>query len=325
MSKSTAAKALSAATGMAYASYHRLERAGRTRRARPVPDAISRSQTRFEAMAVSALAAAFRDRQPRLTDENGRPINGAVLGITRIDLHADRPICFVQPRMANRLVRALLPEYDETQGELRGVPGARPVNTGGHLVIRDLLSDAAIELRRDDQENPHLPMPGNDAPEPFDWQHGSAHDLELQQREDREAATNYGLGRPARPEAFAARDRLFSRLLRRPLIINRCSPKAHGAVNTYTHGDDLVLEWCCDASHQQIRDLLETTGMIDKREMAWASLSAVGNRGDSAIEYTGTSHSRPYGITLLTFRSGQTCPNPRLFKQFQQGLTRWYQ
>lgn len=308
---------------MVYASYHRLERAGRSRRARPVPDAISRDQARFEAMAVSALAAGFRDRQPRLTDGEGHPINGATLGITRVDLHADRPICFVHPLMAGRVLWALLPEYDEAEGDLRGVPGARPKRARGHLVLTDLFSDAAIELRRDDERNPSLPPPRSHADEPRDWQHGSAHDFELQEREDREAATNYSLGRPARPEAFAARDRLLSRLLRRPLILNRCASKAHGAVNTYTHGGDLVIEWCCDAAHRQVRDLLEPTGMIDAQEMAWASRSNANGRGDSAIEYTRESQSRP-GVTLLTFRSGQTCPNPALFERFQDELRRWY-
>lgn len=58
-----------------------------------------------------------------------------------------------------------------------------------------------------------------------------------------------------------ARDLLFSRILRRPLLINRAGA-SHGWVNTYTHHEyDIVFEWCCGMSAEALAEVLRASGI----------------------------------------------------------------
>lgn len=197
-----------------------------------VPDGGSERQRSLEAFIANVLANALRDTQ----------LDGVALGLVRVDPFPTQPVFHLQPEMAGAVVRELLPRYDRTFGGIRGVPGLRPAKIAGQsLVLHQLPSRASVQLRHPDpkwdswldsnkaglrplsKENPEL-LHYNERSELVDWleeDNPHAH----QWRQDR--------------------DRLLSRLLRRPGLLN-IADRPHPEVNTYTHGyRDIIFEWCC--------------------------------------------------------------------------------
>jgi hypothetical protein len=203
---------------------------------------------------------------------------------------------------------------------MRGIPGARLIRADGRLLVKDLLSDASIELRIDDKNDPPMPSQAEQGHTTADLLLAKVRPFEREARAQRESSSNYSLGRPARPEVFAARDLLFSRILRRPGILNLCSSEDHGVVNNYSHGGNLVLEWCCGMTHQQVREKFDPTGLT--HELAsWADLFEewVGSQSTVEIMVDG-----PHPVSLLTLRSGQSCPDQEIFERAMESITQWY-
>ena len=152
MSMSRTAVLMQDATGMTYKSCRLSELDRRSYRRVPVPDPHSSSQAHFEALVVHILAEQLRDRQ----------LDGAVLGVTGVDLRAETPVLILHPTMASRVTSLLLPHYDSEYGGIRGLPGARPRASQRRLLIVDLLGDAAVELAMADATSPPHPSPLSD-------------------------------------------------------------------------------------------------------------------------------------------------------------------
>lgn len=222
------------------------EKAGLITSQRPVPDALSRDQRRFEAMIVLVLAKALCEYQ----------LDGALLGFDRVEPAPDGIGLYPHPVMAKRVIRELLPRLDdEYYGELRGVPGLRARWHQGTIVLYDLTTNAQVRVI----------WPHGHPPATADLESPNGRALWRRDQLDAEEAvglawwTGEAYSNPKRPwEAeTAARDWLMSRVLRRVALVNRgASP--HGFANTYSHGDeDLVVESCCGTDSAKLKDLLD--------------------------------------------------------------------
>jgi len=309
MSRSRTALLMQSATGMAYQSCRQSELDRRSLLRNPVPDPHTSAQAHFEALMVHALADQLRDRQ----------LDGAVLGITAVDVRAEAPVFILHPTMASRVVSFLLPHYDNEYGGLRGLPGARPQLSRGRLLIVDLLGDAAVELAMPDAAAPLNSTPRSEIRE--DWRRRTPTAEETEERAWQEG-NHPNLGRHVEQSTLCARDLLFSRLLRRPRIINRVAG-SHGHVNSYTHGTDLVLEWCCGIRHHEMRKLLDRSGLTHQIShiTQWKSLGDDPDWCAITIEQQG--RSRSHGESLLTLRSGQTCSTEAPDER-RERLGAWY-
>ncbi|MEU8582213.1 hypothetical protein [Streptomyces abikoensis] len=251
MSKSSnrerAAKTCAGASGVPLGRCRKWAREGLISPHQPVPDASTKPQRRLEAFVVNTLANTFRDRQ----------LDGSVLGINKAEPSLDSLELQLHPDMANHVIAALLPRVDWEYGGLKGVPGLRPRERGGHLVLEDVSGRAALRVFQPVGERLRLPqgrrgelavwrksprrLHGSEEPDLAAWQGGS-----------REREANF------------ARDYLLSRMLRRPRLLNRVA-KAHGFANSYTHGySDLVVEWCCAASVEGMTSLLRRSGLTSQ-------------------------------------------------------------
>ncbi len=224
----------------------------------PVPDASTADQRRFEALIVNVLANPLSDRQI-----------GAAFGIEGVFPASDRVTIRLHPMMASRVLWELLPRYDSVYGGIRGVPGMRMERRDGRIVLRDLLSQARVDVIRpgDPRAMMHKLIP----PEQPLWTDGGRrlHDDEAQDR-----ANWAGMrGMLVSPEQAAGRDWLLSRMLRRPRLVNTTC-RAHGLANTYTHGDeDLVVEYCCDEAPVDLARRLRDSGVT-----AWPDDPRLGPR-----------------------------------------------
>lgn len=293
MSRSRTAKRMQNVTGMTYRESRQNELDGRSNHRVPVPDPNSHAQAHFEALVAHTLADELRDRQ----------LGGAVFGVTGVDLRAQTPVLFLHPTMASRAISLLLPHYDDDFGGIRGLPGARPVLATGRLLIHDLLGEGSIELAMADGTLP--PRPSARLDMRADWRRRTPTTDEVEERSWQESKRNPSPGKAAVDATPDARDLLFSRLLRRPRLVNRVAG-GHGHVNSYTHGSDLVFEWCCGVSHREMRDLLDQSGLTHRITgiTPWEYFGDDPDRGTVAIDRHGGSHRE----SLLTLRSGQICP-----------------
>jgi hypothetical protein len=280
----------------------------------PVPDPVSPAQARFEAIAVKVLAVELGDRQ----------VGGAVLGVEGVDLQSERLICWLHPVMARRVVSILLPRFDHEIGGIEGIPGARPRIVDGNLVLIDLFSDALLELRVKRAKQPLAPVVDRRCGVWPLWRLADPTVEEVEERSLWGSDRNLGLGDPAEPDVFGTRDLLFSRLLRRPGITNRVA-HAHGLVNSYTHGENVILEWCCGATAEQISKQLDESGLSFRLSHVapWAGLGLEFEYGDISIDRLHASGRR--GLALLTLRSGQPCPDPRFLAPLWRVLGAWYE
>ncbi|MEY9911851.1 hypothetical protein ABIA35_008108 [Catenulispora sp. MAP12-49] len=310
MSKFRTAVLMQNATGMTYQSCRQSTLDRRSSHWVPVPDPWSRAQAHFEALVVHTLADQLRDRQ----------LDGAVLGITAVDVRAWVPKLILHPTMASYVISLLLPHYDSEYGGVRGLPGARPVHSHGRLVIVDRLGDAAVELAMANAAAPPNPTPRPEMR--ADWRQHTMTAEETEERAWWESKGRPGFDKPVEQSILNAEDLLFSRLLRRPRIVNRVAG-SHGFVNSYTHGTDLVLEWCCGVSHLEMRNLLDQSGLTHQiaHITPWNNLGADPERGTVIIERQEHSHSR--SEPLLTLRSGQTCPSETPDER-RQRMDAWY-
>lgn len=311
MSMSRTAVLMKTATGMDYSQCRRSELANRSWHRLPVPDPCSSSQGRFEALVVHVLAEQLCDRQ----------LDGAVFGVTGIDLRADTPTLILHPRMASRVISLLLPHYDSDYGGIQGLAGARARTSRGRLFVIDQLGEATIELVV--ARSAALPLPEPRPDVRADWRRPTPTAEEVEERSWWGSEKNFGLGAPADPAIFGARDLLFSRLLRRPRLINLVAG-GHGHVNSYTHGDDLVLEWCCGVGNREMRGLLDASGLTYHlpHVAAWNRLGDDPERGSISIDRS--VPNRPHGSPLLTLRSGQPCPSAQSRDLLRKLQGKWY-
>lgn len=314
MSKSRVAELMQAATGMDYKFCRQAQLERRVWPKLPVPDAVSDSQARFEALVVHTLAEPLRDRQ----------LGGAVLGITEVDLQTDVPVCFLHPLMAHRVASLLLPHFDADYGGIVGLPGARPRIVNGGLIYADLFSDAAIELRMDGSEADAMTLPEPRRGMRSIWRSAEPSVEETEERAWWAAEANRAFGVPGDLGVFATRDLLFSRLLRRPGLINKVA-SGHGYVNSYTHGHDLVLEWCCGVTFHEMRCLLDESGVTTRlpKSASWKVYSDEGDRGEISIDRDRADGSQ--GSCFLVLRSGQPCSDEDSVHRIREGADTWYQ
>ncbi|WKE69538.1 hypothetical protein [Streptomyces sp. WP-1] len=276
------------ATGVDYARCLQWAREGRISRHQPVPDAESPAQRRFEALLAHTLTELFRDCQ----------LDGAVLGLQGVDPEGDRPALRLHPVMADRMVEELLPRFDVSYGGIRGVAGLRLQGTDGQWLLADLCSSAAVRLMHDDPDwQPRLPRVERgltaiwrDAPARL----SSVEGKELAEWED---------GRRGGPR-LAARDLLFSRILRRPLVINEAG-RSHGWANTYTHHtEDIVFEWCCGAPAVEVAKKLHDSGVTAKLDGVDVGPSPDREPHDERIDIGEAS-------VVLRCLNAQWCQEPR--------------
>ncbi|MFJ4189010.1 hypothetical protein [Kitasatospora sp. NPDC089509] len=202
----------------------------------PAPDATTHAQRRFEAMVVGVLANAFRDRQR----------DGAMLGVLFATHDGDGLTLHLHPEMADEAVGELLAGWTGARRAVEGVPGVRWSARDGRLVIESAIFPARITLVRADGAPLWVPDELPDEIVLVALQSEVAH------------ASSWD-----RPDASDVRDLLWSRLLRRPTLLNRAAA-AHGVANCYTHDVvDLVIEWCCGDSVEALLAALLAHGLAD--------------------------------------------------------------
>ncbi|MEU2439822.1 hypothetical protein ABZ595_27115 [Streptomyces rubradiris] len=240
-----AAHACHEATGMEYSPCLDWAREGRISRHQPVPDAGSAAQRRFEAMLAHTLAESLRDNQ----------LDGAVLGVQGVHPDSELPTLHLHPVMAHRVVTELLPRFDAAFGGIRGVPGLRLEYIDGRWLFVDVSSSAAILLGHEDPDwRPRLP--GRQRGWTDIWRDAPARLSKIERQE----LAEWDEGRAAWPRPDA-RDLLFSRVLRRPLLVNSAG-QSHGWANTYSHfTHDIVFEWCCGAPAIEVATALRKSGI----------------------------------------------------------------
>ncbi len=143
-----AASLCSRATGMTYSRCLESAMNGHITPLRPVPDANSPEQRRFEARIAHTLAYTLRDRQ----------LDSAVLGVQGVRLQGEQLTLRLHPIMARRIVADLLPVFDVAYGGLRGVPGLRIRYRAGEWSLVDVRSSARVHLEGFDlRPGPKLP------------------------------------------------------------------------------------------------------------------------------------------------------------------------
>lgn len=237
-----AAVVCSRLTGTSYGRCVAWEKQGLISLRQPVPDADTVDQRSFEALIVNVLANVLKDRQV-----------GAAFGVVGVFPAACHVTLRLHPIMAGRVLWELLPRYDSAYGGVHGVPGMRIERRRNNIVLRDLLTQARVLIAQPaDSWSMMRKLFRSERPLWIDCK--SPHESEI---EDRTwwAAKATGILTPGQA---AGRDWLLSRMLRRPVLINKTCRK-HGWANTYTHEyEDLVIEWCCDdtpaALARQLRD-----------------------------------------------------------------------
>ncbi|MEU4120598.1 hypothetical protein AB0F71_39715 [Kitasatospora sp. NPDC028055] len=201
-----------------------------------VSDTTDPGQLRFEAMVVSALANVFRDRQR----------DGAVLGVLFTTHDGDGLTLHLHPAMADEAVGQLLVGPMATHRMVGGVAGVRWSVRSGRLVIESAILPARITLLRADGAPLGAPreLPGEFVI--------PVHQAEVTRADKWDQA-----------DAPDVRDLLWSRLLRRPALLNRAAA-AHGVANCHTHGrSDLVIEWCCGDSVEAVFAAMLAHGLAD--------------------------------------------------------------
>nr|WSX49625.1 hypothetical protein OG409_12105 [Streptomyces sp. NBC_00974] len=236
------------ATGLPHHMCLRWAADGLITRLLPVPDAASVEQRAFEAQVVHELANGLRDERR----------DGSLLGFTRAVPGPDGLVLELHPAMGDRVLTQILPRMDEAHGGVRGVPGLRLTPSGGEWLLMRVTGDAVIRLvhpRVDWQ--PRLPGHGEGLTQLWRRNRHRAHPAEAERMDDWE----YLGGDPTRTQA---RDRLLSRLLRRPLLLG-VPGSGHGWANTYTHGGTgLIVEWSCPAAADELEGRLRRSGLAER-------------------------------------------------------------
>lgn len=248
-----AATLCSKATGTRYRKCLAWENKGLISVRQPVPDAVSHDQCRFEAMIALTLAEAFRDSQ----------LDGALLGLNRVEPRLHGIELYPHPDMAKRLVRQLLPRLvGDDDGDFQGVPGLRPSWQRDAVTLRDLASSAQARVIWPEGAPP--PEADFKLTDRELWRRGPMDDEE---ERDRDRWTGLYEGRRFRSSAeLGVRDMAMSRILRRVALVNRgASP--HGFANTYSHSRrDLIIESCCGTDPEESKRLLVQSGIADPVE-----------------------------------------------------------
>lgn len=259
MSRRTHNRSSVACAKLTGASHHRCvawEKQGLITPRQPVPDAETAEQRSLEALIVNVLANALKDRQL-----------GAVLGVVAVLPAPKGAMLRMHPDMADRVLWELLPRYDSEYGGIRGVPGVRVSWGADRVVLRDLLSSARVFVAP--SADPRSMMLKLIPPEQPLWLDGKT-ELHPSEVKDRGWWAEEGKSGKILSQA-AGRDWLLSRVLRRPLLINRTG-REHGWANTYTHlYEDLVIEWCCADPAEDVAGQLQLAGLT-----AWPDDPALG-------------------------------------------------
>ncbi|MEU5577377.1 hypothetical protein ABZ791_31900 [Streptomyces huasconensis] len=233
------------ATGVGYQRSLNWAEENRISRLRPVPDAATSGQRRFEALLAHSLTEPLRDRQ----------LDGAVLGLQGVDPCPEQPVLRLHPVMANRMVAELMPRFDAFFGGMRGVPGLRLTRSDGHWLLVDVGGSASVRLAH---ENPDWTprLPGRERGMTDIWRDAPTRLSRVERQEIADWAGGYG-----HALSGEARDLLFSRVLRRPCLIN-VAASAHGWANTYNHHtEDIVIEWCCGVPAKEVAADLRRSGI----------------------------------------------------------------
>ncbi|WBB63500.1 hypothetical protein O7599_13670 [Streptomyces sp. WMMC500] len=247
-----------------------------------IPDAADRSQRQFEARVAHCLADAFQDRQ----------LNGALLGVT--EAHStDRGLTIhLEPEMSREVLRAVLPRMDEEYGGLRGVPALRISWGGQHVALYDTLSPAHIKLSHGERAFDTL-LPNAHNGEHLLWRSNPRKATKDERNEWLEWDTWF-LSQGQRE----TRDLLFSRILRRPTLVNRAAAP-HGLANCYTHHPgDLVIEWCCGDTTETLCAVLLAHNFVD------------GLPPEKSVELFPSLASVQFGDSTVILRRHNTCVLP---------------
>ncbi|MFD9354929.1 hypothetical protein [Streptomyces sp. NPDC060031] len=247
------------ATGLPHHTCMEWAADGLISRLQPVPDARGADQRALEAEMLVNLANGLRHDQ----------LDGAVLGLVRAVPHPEGPEFWVHPEMGAQVLSVLLPRIDSSRTGY-GLPGLRAVREGGRVRLWSLRRNASVVLVHPDPEwAAYLDEP---ACEEHIWWHNR------DRMHPAEATWHVGSREPA-PD----RDRLLSRLIRRPRLVN-ATGSAHGWANTYSRGDrELSIEWCCSVEVDDLARRLRRSGLTagqDGRARAGSGRLAF---GDAAV------------------------------------------
>lgn len=236
-------------TGMSYGHVLRLARDGTTGSRQPVPDALTAEQRAFEARLTFALIDAFPDyMQP----------HGSPWAIATVRTEPSTLDIFPTPGATEHLLGALVPYHDRQYGGIRGASGARiTITADGWWILRDLHTTASVRIA---------------APASADLRRARHRGSSSRSRklittthlttEERQDFAHIDRLARHHPEQWQKhRDVLGSRLLRRPAIIHQLAA-AHGHANIYSHaGMDVVLEWCCGPTCDELDRAYEQAGL----------------------------------------------------------------
>lgn len=238
MTKNTLASEFARATG---ASFHAGRRLAQQRLIRPgfvVPDAVTAAQRQFEALTCHTLAPLTRDKQK----------GGALLGVTDVRPRPNGLHMKLQPDMQRHLIRELLPTLG-VDGTVHGVPGLRCALTHKGLALRNAAGSAEILIASWVGPAPRATVQDHRSPIS-----GAITEPESDKIRD-------WLG-PASWKADAvSRDALFSRLFRRPRLLNAAGD-AHGLADTHSHHNyDLVVDYCCGPTALALAQTLIRSGI----------------------------------------------------------------
>ncbi|MFG2297343.1 hypothetical protein [Streptomyces sp. NPDC048603] len=237
-----AARLCTQATGVPYRSALEWAEQGRISRTLPVPDAFRSEQRAFEAWVALVGGESLKDSQ----------LDGAVMGFTRSLPTPDGLVLQVHTPMAERLLAELMPRVDVYYGGLRGVPGLRVRSSPRGCLLRDLAGGGEILLHGVGR-SPRLPVDTQGVRYVGRRSRRRLHALEVAELAD-------WTGSLAGDDPVS-RDRLLSRLLRRPRLVNLAA-EAHGWANSYCHQyQDMVLEWCCGQDASVVKDKLLRSGL----------------------------------------------------------------
>ncbi|MFE7095059.1 hypothetical protein [Streptomyces erythrochromogenes] len=227
-----------AATGLPHHTCLHWAETGLITRHRPVPDATAPAQRALEAKVFLQLCA--------------DPLEGALLGITRVEPEPDGLHLWMDPGAARQVVALLLPRFDMMFGGMGGIPGLRPVADGGGLRLHSLLDGTSVVLR-----HPHPDWTSSffagAACDAHVWRHAPK-GLDDSEREWLRTVPV----RDARPDPD--RDWLLSRLIRRSRLLS-AGGSAHRCVGRFSaEGRELAIEWC-SAGAADLAVLLRRSGL----------------------------------------------------------------
>ncbi|MGZ9933578.1 hypothetical protein ACXNSR_27295 [Streptomyces sp. NC-S4] len=236
------------ATGLPHRACLGWAESGLITRHRPVPEPEDEAQRILESLLVAELADGLREHECR---------DGALFGFTAARPAPAGLALVLQPAMADRVLSAVLPRIDEHYGGLRGVPGLRIAPVGRSWALNQLPSRATVTLVHPDPDwRPLLPEHGDGLTQLWRRNRHRLHPVEAAELGGRADAGGD-------PGSVMAQDWLNSRLLRRPGLLSAAGA-AHGSANVYTHGGDVVVEWCCGVERDELERRLRRSGLAER-------------------------------------------------------------